>query len=67
MLEGSYSLTSSAEQHELSTTELFNGENGDKRCQEVFSTVECGEKTTEETRKADAVLEDSSCVILSQC
>jgi len=61
----SYSLTGSAKQHELPTTELLNGEYGDKRGQEVFSAVECREKSAQKAGKTNAILEDRSGVILS--
>lgn len=60
----SYGLTDGAENHELPASKFLDGEYGDERSGEVFSTVECGEKTTCEPTEADAVLENRGGVVL---
>jgi len=57
-------LTSSAKQHELSSPKFLNGKNSNERGEEVLGTVQRSKKSAEEARKADAILEDSSCIIL---
>jgi hypothetical protein len=59
-----YSLASSAKQHELSSSKFLDGKDGDERGEEVLGTVQRSKKTAEKARKADTVFKDSSCVIL---
>jgi hypothetical protein len=59
-----YSLTNSAEQHELPATELFDGEDGYERSKEVLGTIQRSKKTAKKARQTDAVLEDSGGVVL---
>jgi hypothetical protein len=61
---GSYSLTSRAKQHELSSSELLDGKDCDERSEEIFGAVQRSKKTAEEAGKTDAVLKDSSSVVL---
>ena len=44
----SYSLTSRAKQHELSSSKLLDGEDSDERSEEVFGTVQRSKKTAQE-------------------
>jgi hypothetical protein len=60
----SYSLTSSAKQHELPTPELFDSEDGDEGSKEVFCAIQCSQKTARETGQTDAVLKDSGGIVL---
>jgi len=40
-------LASRAEQHELSSSEFLDGEDGDERSEEVFGTVQRSKETAE--------------------
>lgn len=60
----SYSLTSSAEQHELSAPKLFDRKDSDEGGKKVFGTVQGSKKTAEKARKTDAVLKDGGGIVL---
>ena len=62
----SYSLASCTKQHELSSSKLLDGKDGDEGREEVFGTVQCCKKTTEKSGETDAVLKDGSGVVLWQ-
>ena len=57
------SLAKSAEKHEFAAADLLDDENGDPGSNKVFRAVARCKETAEETREADAVLEDSRSVV----
>lgn len=60
----SYSLTSSAKQHELSAPELFDRKDSDEGGKKVFGTVQRSKETAEKARETDAMLKDGGGIVL---
>ena len=58
-----HSLTRSAEEHQLPSTELFDGEDGDPAGDEVLRAVERGQQSTRKATEPDVVLEDRGGVV----
>lgn len=58
-----YSLPSSTEDHQLPSTKLLDGEDGDPAGDEILGTVKCSEQSASEATETNVVLKDRCGVV----
>lgn len=56
-------MSCSTEQHQLSSSKLLDGEDGDERCEEILRAIASGEKAAQEAGETNAILKDCCCVV----